>query len=172
MDYATSLIDDETVFVHAYDDPEIVAGQGTLGLEILDQIPDLDTVIVPIGGGGLIGGIATAIGELNLEIRIVGVQAEGAGAASIAAVLSDQLDIEGKTVVPLLSGGNLSMTDLKTVLTHALTYRGKFIQLRIRIIDEPGNSHNASVYEYTTDRIRDYRKLFILSAIRSTRVTP
>lgn len=66
------------VFVHAFDDPYIIAGQGTLGLEILDDIPELDTVLIPIGGGGLIAGIATAIKAKRPEARIIGVQADGA----------------------------------------------------------------------------------------------
>ncbi len=65
-------------FVHAFDDPHIMAGQGTLGLEVLDDVPDLDTVIIPIGGGGLISGMATAIRARKPNARIIGVQAEGA----------------------------------------------------------------------------------------------
>ena len=63
-------------FVHAFDDPEIIAGQGTIGLEILEQLPDLDMVVVPIGGGGLIAGIALAIKQIRPDIRIIGVEAE------------------------------------------------------------------------------------------------
>jgi threonine dehydratase len=197
------------LFVHAYDDPDIVAGQGTLGLEIHEQVPDVDTVIVPIGGGGLIGGISTALKALDDSIRVVGVQAdmastvpesldkgvpidedspktiadgiatgsvseltlglidehvdrvvtvsdddiarsilvvlerakqlvEGAGGASVAAMLSDRVDVEGETVVPLLCGGNIDMSMLQTVLTHALTDRSQLLRLRIRIRDQPG----------------------------------
>jgi threonine dehydratase len=67
-------------FVHAYDDPEVVAGQGTAGLELLEQLPDLDTVICPIGGGGLISGIATYLKARRPEVRIVGVEPSGAAA--------------------------------------------------------------------------------------------
>ncbi|WP_435067938.1 threonine ammonia-lyase [Haloplanus sp. C73] len=197
------------LFVHAYDDPDIVAGQGTLGLEIYEQVPDVDTVLVPIGGGGLIGGVSTALKSLDDSVRVVGVQAEmaatvpdslqkgipvdedspktiadgiatgsisdltlglieehvdevvtvsddeiaqsilvvlerakqlieGAGGASVAALLSDQVDVEGETVVPLLCGGNIDMSMLQTVLTHALTDRSQLLRLRIRIRDEPG----------------------------------
>jgi len=197
------------LFVHAYDDPDIVAGQGTLGLEIYEQVPDVDTVIVPIGGGGLIGGISTALKALDDSVRVIGVQAElastvheslrkgmpvdeespktiadgiatgsiseltlglieehvdevvtvsddqiarailtvlerakqlveGAGAASVAAMLSDEVDVDGETVVPLLCGGNIDMSMLQTVLTHALTDRNQLLHLRIRIRDQPG----------------------------------
>ncbi|WP_042662824.1 threonine ammonia-lyase [Haloferax sp. ATB1] len=215
MSHAKSITGDQSLFVHAYDDPEIVAGQGTIGLEVLEQVPGVDTVVIPIGGGGLIAGVATAIGELSPETRIVGVQVtgaatvpqslqkggpqtiedvqtiadgiatggiseltyekinkyvdevvtvndtqvaesilfmlertkqmvEGAGATSIAAIRSDDLDVAGETVVPILSGGNLSMTDLQTVLTHGLTYRNQLVQLRVHILDEPGKMENIS----------------------------
>jgi len=62
--------------VHAFDDPWVIAGQGTIGLEIYEQNPDLDAVIVPVGGGGLIAGIALALKTLKPDIRIIGVQAE------------------------------------------------------------------------------------------------
>lgn len=64
------------VFVHPYEDERVIAGQGTIGLEIFQQIPALDTVVVPIGGGGLISGISTAIKALNPKIKIIGVQTE------------------------------------------------------------------------------------------------
>lgn len=65
-------------FIHPFDDEHVIAGQGTIGLELLDQLPDLDAVIVPIGGGGLISGIAFAIKSLNPRIKVYGVQAQGA----------------------------------------------------------------------------------------------
>jgi len=210
MSYAQAMAEEPgMLFVHAYDDPDIVAGQGTLGLEIYEQVPDVDTVIVPIGGGGLIGGISTALDALDDEVRVVGVQAdlaatvpdslqkgvpideespktiadgiatgsiseltlglidehvdevvtvsddeiarsilvvlerakqlvEGAGAASVAALLSDEVNTEGETVVPLLCGGNIDMSMLQTVLTHALTDRSQLLRLQIRIRDQPG----------------------------------
>ena len=216
-------------FVHAYDDPEIVAGQGTLGLELYEQVPDLDTVIVPVGGGGLIGGVSTALKGLDESIRVVGVQAEraatvpdslrkgrpegvddprtiadgiatggiseltfglvrehvdevvvvsddeiatavlvllerakqlveGAGAASVAALLSDDLDVTGETVVPLLCGGNIDMSMLQTVLAHALTDRQQLLRLRVRIEDEPGKMGEvASVIAERGANIRDVR---------------
>ena len=68
-------------FVHAFDDPAVMAGQGTIGLEIAEQCPEVDTVVVPVGGGGLIAGIATAVTELT-DARVIGVQAEGAESAA------------------------------------------------------------------------------------------
>lgn len=65
-------------FIHPFDDDFVIAGQGTIGLELLEQLPDMDAVIVPIGGGGLISGVAFAIKSLNPNIKIYGVQATGA----------------------------------------------------------------------------------------------
>ena len=65
-------------FIHPYDDELVIAGQGTIGLEILDQLPDLDAVIVPVGGGGLIAGIAFTIKSLRPDVKVYGVQAAGA----------------------------------------------------------------------------------------------
>jgi threonine dehydratase len=216
MTHARELVaDDATAFVHAYDDPAIVAGQGTLGVEMVEDCPDADTVVVPIGGGGLISGIATAYSDLSPETRVVGVQAEGAatvpdsldkglpqtldsvdtiadgiatggiseltlslieehvdeivtvtdseiaraillllerakqvvegaGAASVAAILSESLDIEDERVLALLCGGNLDMTMLQTVLIHALTDREQLLRLRVRIDDRPGKMREVS----------------------------
>ena len=66
-------------FIHPFDDDEVIAGQGTIGLEILDQLPDVDAVVVPVGGGGLISGVAYAVKKLNPNVKVYGVQAENAG---------------------------------------------------------------------------------------------
>ena len=216
MAHAKSAVEDsDAVFVHAYDDPDIVAGQGTLGTEMYHDNPDVDTVVVPIGGGGLISGVSTAIKHLSPETRVVGVQAtgaetvhesldkgfpvtleevdtiadgiatggisemtlrmiqehvdevvtvtdteiarailllmerakqvvEGSGAASVAAVLSDDLDVGDETVMPLLCGGNLDMTQLRTVLIYALAGRKQVIRIRVRIDDRPGRMEEIS----------------------------
>ena len=89
-------------YVHAFDDEYVMAGQGTLGLEIADDCPDLDTVVVPIGGGGLISGVATAIkGNLD-DVRVVGVQAEG---ASTVARSLDKGQPEGVDHVDTIADG-------------------------------------------------------------------
>ena len=73
--------DERRVLVHAFDDERVIAGQGTIGLELLEQMPDLDTLVVPIGGGGLIAGSALAIKQHRPNVRIVGVEAEAAASA-------------------------------------------------------------------------------------------
>ncbi len=65
-------------FIHPFDDEDVIAGQGTIGLELTDQLPDMDAVLVPVGGGGLISGVAFAIKSLNPSVKIYGVQAAGA----------------------------------------------------------------------------------------------
>lgn len=65
-------------FIHPFDDENVIAGQGTIGLELLEQLPEMDAVIVPVGGGGLISGVAFAIKSLNPDIKVYGVQASGA----------------------------------------------------------------------------------------------
>src|ERR671937_1034232 len=78
---ALELVESEGLtYIHPFDDLELIAGQGTLGLEIYDDLPDVHTVIVPIGGGGLISGAASALKSLNPEVRVVGVESSGAPA--------------------------------------------------------------------------------------------
>ena len=73
--------EERRVLVHAYDDERVIAGQGTIGLELLEQLPDVKIVVVPIGGGGLISGIAVAMKEHRPQVRIVGVEASAAASA-------------------------------------------------------------------------------------------
>lgn len=71
-------------FIHPFDDPKVIAGQGTIGLEILEEMPDVEAVIVPVGGGGLIAGIAFALKQLKPDVKIYGVQAEGAPSMALS----------------------------------------------------------------------------------------
>lgn len=71
-------------FIHPFDDEYVIAGQGTIGLELLDQLPEVDAVIVPVGGGGLISGIAFALKSLKPEIKVYGVQASGAPSMAVS----------------------------------------------------------------------------------------
>lgn len=77
-------------FIHPFDDEDVIAGQGTIGLEILDQLPDVEAVIVPVGGGGLISGIAYALKSLNPDIKVYGVQAQGA-ASMVTSLKEDEI---------------------------------------------------------------------------------
>jgi threonine dehydratase len=179
-------------FVHAFEDPVVIAGQGTIGLELAEQVPDAGTFVLPIGGGGLAAGIAIALRELRPEVRLVGVQAgkgrdwtiadgiavkhpgtltmsildellddvvfvddeeiseaitlvleraklvvEGAGAASVAALMSGKV-AGGDDACALLSGGNIDATLLVSVVRHGLTRSGRYLVLRTRVLDRPG----------------------------------
>lgn len=187
-------------FVHPFDDPVVVAGQGTIGLELDEQLADVECVVVPVGGGGLAAGIALALAALRPGVRVVGVQAErcaplagrtelgytiadgiavkepgrltrpileellsdvvtvsdeeiaqaivlllertklvceGAGAASVAAVLAGRVPGSGP-VCALLSGGNIDATLLIQVVRFGLTQAGRYLVVRTRVPDRPG----------------------------------
>lgn len=194
-------------FVHPFDDPRIMAGQGTVALEMLADAPDIDTLIVPIGGGGLVSGMATVAKAAGRAIEVVGVEAElfpsmynrvkgtdlaiggdtlaegiavrepgtitaqviealvddivlvserkleesvslllqiektvveGAGAAGLAALLSNQERFAGRTIGIVLCGGNIDTRLLANVLLRDLARSGRLARLRIRLQDRPG----------------------------------
>jgi len=223
---------DGFTLVHAFDDDAVIAGQGTLGLEILQQHPDVEVVVAPIGGGGLIGGIACAVKESNPAIKVYGVQpaklpsmkaavaegkpvtlnaastiadgiavrragertlpmiqkyvddivtveeeeianaillllerektlAEGAGAASMAAVLNRKLPLQGKRVAVLVCGGNIDVTLLARIIERGLVKDGRLVRLRVHLPDYPGAlhrltgilaDHRANIVETAYDR--------------------
>ena len=89
-------------FIHPFNDELVIAGQGTIGLEILDQIEDADAVVVPVGGGGLISGVAYAIKQLRPDIKVYGVQSEGA--ASMAASLNEEKIVCLDEVITIADG--------------------------------------------------------------------
>ena len=84
LEHALELAESGLTLAHPYDDAMVIAGQGTVALEILEDVPDVDVVVVPIGGGGLISGIATAIKAQKPDARVVGVEPIGAGTLTIA----------------------------------------------------------------------------------------
>ncbi|GAB3684599.1 threonine ammonia-lyase [Salinarchaeum chitinilyticum] len=220
-------------YVHAFDDEQIMAGQGTIGLEVLEQCPEVDTVVVGVGGGGLISGISTAIKEQRPDVRVIGVQAdgaaslaqsldkgeiyerdsvdtmadgiatrrvgektfeviearvdevvtvsdpeiamavlyllersktlvEGAGAAPLAAILQDRFRfVDDETIVPVLSGGNLDLNTLTTVIIRGLVETGRYVKLRTVLKDRPGalddlisilSEQKANIYRIQHDR--------------------
>jgi threonine dehydratase len=195
------------VFVHPFDDAQIIAGAGTVALEMLDQAPDLDMLVVPIGGGGLMSGVSIAARAIKPDIALIGVEAllypsmkcalqgcqlplggdtlaegiavkqpgeltsailkdhvddvvlveerdieravamlaglektvvEGAGAAGLAAMLSDPERYKGKKVGTLLCGGNIDTHLLANVLVRDLVRQGRIARLRVAAQDQPG----------------------------------
>ncbi|MGB3944849.1 MAG: threonine ammonia-lyase [Methanothrix sp.] len=93
---AKDMAEDGRTFIHPYDDEDIIAGQGTIGLEILEDLPDPDVVVVPVGGGGLIGGIASAIKALRPETRILGVEAAACPSAFESLRQGRRVTVEAK----------------------------------------------------------------------------
>lgn len=100
MEEATRIRDEEgRLLIHAYDDEAVIAGQGTIGLEILEQVPEVDTIVVPLGGGGCIGGIAVAVKSLKPAVRIIGVEAEAAPSARLSLDAGEIVAVEaGRTL--------------------------------------------------------------------------
>jgi len=205
---------DGALFIHPFDDEEIIAGQGTIGLEILEDLPSVDTVIVPVGGGGLIAGIALAVKGLKPSVRVVGVQAsgcpsaadslwdgkascvaaestiadgirvertgkltlptirdfvdhialaseteiadamlllierkhiiaEGAGAVPLAALMNGSVHVEpGRTVVLVISGGNVDSAKLFRIIRQALIRQGRIARFSVLLEDRPGSLAN------------------------------
>jgi threonine dehydratase len=89
------LVDEEGLtLVHAFDDDAVIAGQGTIGLELVEQVPDLDTVVVPIGGGGIISGVAMAVKSFKPSVRVLGVEADAAASASASREAGEVVPLE------------------------------------------------------------------------------
>jgi threonine dehydratase len=112
-------------FIHAFDDVQVIAGQGTLAVEILEELPDVDMIFVPVGGGGLASGIACACKSLNPSVRVVGVQAQGA--ASLKYSLEQGLPTMIDSVNTIADGiavkrpGNITYQLLETYLDDVVT---------------------------------------------------
>ncbi|MBV1779143.1 threonine ammonia-lyase [Paeniglutamicibacter sp. ABSL32-1] len=150
--YATAT---GAVFVHPFDNPDIIAGQGTIGLEILDQLPDVDTVLMGVGGGGLLAGVAVAIKsrarELGRDIKIIGVQAENAAAypPSLAADALVPLDTV-RTIADGIAVGRPGqlpfqiirelVDEVVTVSEDALARALVFLMERSKLVVEPAGA--------------------------------
>ncbi|WP_340098561.1 threonine ammonia-lyase [Salinibaculum salinum] len=94
-EYAHQLEAEEgRYYLHAFDDEMVMAGQGTIGLEIIEDLPSVETVVVPIGGGGLISGIATALKGKDPDVRVVGVQAEGASSVAQSLQKGERIELD------------------------------------------------------------------------------
>lgn len=150
--YATAT---GAVFVHPFDNPDIIAGQGTIGLEILEQLPDVDTVLMGVGGGGLLAGVAVAIKsrakELGRDIKIIGVQAENAAAypPSLAADALVPLDTV-RTIADGIAVGRPGqlpfqiirelVDDVVTVSEDGLARALVFLMERSKLVVEPAGA--------------------------------
>jgi threonine dehydratase len=96
---AGELAQERRLFIHPYDDDDVIAGQGTIGLEILDDLPFTDMIVVPVGGGGLIAGIATAVKTMKPDIRIIGAQAAACPSASKAIAAGSLIRVTARPTI-------------------------------------------------------------------------
>ncbi|MBX2852124.1 MAG: threonine ammonia-lyase [Phycisphaeraceae bacterium] len=102
-EYANQLVDEQgLVYINGYDDPDIIAGAGTIGIELLEQVGEVDAVVVPVGGGGLIAGVAVAVKALKPEVKLIGVEPESASSFSAAMQAGQPVKAE---VRPTLADG-------------------------------------------------------------------
>ncbi|WP_419997421.1 threonine ammonia-lyase [Streptomyces boninensis] len=139
------------VFIHPFDHPDVVAGQGTVGLEILEQCPEVSTIVVGIGGGGVAAGIAVAVKALRPDVRVVGVQAEGAAAypPSLAAgrpvsldavaTMADGIQVGRPGDVPFKIIGDL-VDEVRTVSEDALSSAVLLCLERAKMVVEPAGA--------------------------------
>lgn len=116
---AKDMAEDGRTFIHPYDDEDIIAGQGTIGLEILEDLPDPDVVVVPIGGGGLIGGITSAIKALRPETRVLGVEATACPPAFESLRQGRRVTVEAKrSIADGISVKELGETNYPIIREH------------------------------------------------------
>ena len=116
-------------FIHPFDDVDVIAGQGTIGLEILDQLDDVDAIVVPVGGGGLISGLAFAVKSLRPEVKVYGVQA--AGAPSMFNAMRDK-KIETLPSVSTIADG----IAVKTPGEHTFEYVNKYVDGIVTVTED------------------------------------
>jgi threonine dehydratase len=139
------------IFVHPFDDPVIMAGQGTVGLEIVEDVPDATDVVVSIGGGGLAGGVAAAVKDHNSKIRVWGVETDGADAMSKAIAAGQPVEMAAITSIaktlgaPYVSDLTLKLAnellESVTVVSDAEAVDALlFIAERLKVITEPAAS--------------------------------
>ena len=137
LDRATSIAEEDGLaFVPPYDDAYVMSGQGTIGLEILSEWPEVDVVVVPIGGGGLISGIATAIKAVNPRVLVVGVEATGApkayrSRAERRRVVLDHTDTIADGI-KTLSLGHLTYPIVTSLVDHLVTVSDEAIMDAMR----------------------------------------
>jgi threonine dehydratase len=150
------------VFVHPFDDPLIMAGQGTVGLEILEDVPEATDIILSIGGGGLAGGVSTAVKAINPSIRVWGVETVGADAMSRALAAGHPVEMDAITSIaktlgaPFVSAATLALTQRNL---ESVTVVGDedaidamvFIAERLKVITEPA----AAVTLVAAEKLRE-----------------
>ena len=161
------------VFVHPFDDPLIMAGAGTVGLEILEDLPRASDIILSIGGGGLAGGVATAVKSLRPDIRVWGVETDGADAMSRAIAAGHPVEMPAITSIaktlgaPFVSDATLALTlkylESVTVVTDAEAVEAlQFIAERLKVLTEPAASCTLAAMEKLLDNFAPESRVVLI----------
>jgi threonine dehydratase len=160
--------------IHPFDDPLVMAGQGTLGLEIVEDLPDATDVVISIGGGGFMGGVATAMKALKPDVRIWGVETEGADAMSRALAAGHPVQLAAITSIartlgaPAVSERTLALAQkylesVTVVPDREAVLALRFLLERAKVLTEPAASCTLAAAERLRDRFtRDARVVLIL----------
>jgi threonine dehydratase len=162
FDTAKAYHGEGRAFLHPFDDPLIMAGQGTLGLEILEDLPEATDVIVSIGGGGLAGGVSTALKTLKPGLRVWGVETLGADAMAQALAAGEPITLPAITSIaktlgaPAVSNTTLALAqkyfESVTVVTDAEAVAAlQYIAERLKVITEPAASCTLAAAEHLRD---------------------
>ena len=127
-------------FIHPFDDPDLIAGQATIGLEIVSELPDVDTVLVPVGGGGLIAGITSAVKTLKPQIRVIGVEAAACPSAQVSLRTGKRTAVEARSSIAdgisVKQIGELPLNIMRDRVEDVVTVQEEYIAASIQIMLE------------------------------------
>ena len=173
FDRARQIAAGGRVLVHPFEDDRVAAGQGTVGLEVLEQLPDVGLVVVPIGGGGLIAGIATAIRSLRPDVRIIGVEPEGAPTMRASLDAGAPQEIATRTVADGLAApmvGEMTLDVVRRLVDDVIVVTDEEIVAALRdtlaftkILVEPAGA--ASVAALTSGKLRPARGAKVVAVL-------
>lgn len=161
------------IFIHPFDDPLVMAGQGTLGLEIMEDLPDVTDIIISIGGGGFEGGVSTAVKTSKPEVRIWGVETIGADAMSQAMKAGHPVELSAITSIaktlgaPSVSEQTLAIAkkkleDIIVVPDEEAVHELKFILERLKILTEPAASCTLAAAKRLKDKFNKNSNLVLI----------
>jgi threonine dehydratase len=160
-------------YIHPFDDPVVIAGQGTIGLEILDDVPQVTDIVVSVGGGGLIGGIATAVRSLKPTVRVWGVETEGADCMSKSLAAGRIVTLEAITSIARTLGAPApsemtlamaqSLLESVTVVSDAEALAAlRFLLERLKVLTEPAASCTLAAAERLKDQFSKERHVVLV----------
>ena len=161
------------IFIHPYDDPAVIAGQGTMGLEIANSVPKVTDVVISIGGGGMIGGVATAIKSINPTVRVWGVETEGADCMSQAVAADRVVKMPKITSIARTLGApaasELTLEMAKTYLEEIIVVSDKealdsltYLLERAKVLTEPAGSCTLAAAERLKSRFKPEQHVVLI----------